>query len=528
MKIAFSALMLFLLFSFNASTYESVFKDFEMEQDYYVIKVDDKIIYTDFGKEKGSFVGLPLNIYKQADVIKHPITGEVLGVTKKKICSGVVSQVYDKFSLIKANCKDVKIKDIVSNDTNLNVFLDIQPEVDDYFVRFVENDIRANNYKIVDNMNSAELIVEVKKLYRDEFSIIARVKNGNILISKVEKEKTDVMDTSQFKDRKKYDINKLLKSISVGDVDGDGKGDIVASSKNKVYIYNENGEQLEEKYSFGNFKNIINIEIADINSNGFSEIFVVDYGKTGDVHTHVYELKDNTYIDIAKLQYFVRGVISDGSAVIIGQKQHFEYLTRGEIFTLIYDNGEYRQGMLLDSPGNFKLYGFFSSGDKSLYINDNGFLQKSKGKTIVDSTSNSLGTYMNVFESYYGRTEGAKRKDLFHEKDDAVFKMRDSEKKVIFEFSPKSRFFKYGDDLFGFINTPVTSFVETSLAVRSSEVLQINIDNLLVKSVGGELSRDVVDMYMKRDSFGEYYFYMLESREGIISGGSSTLEVLKY
>lgn len=515
------------------NAYESIFKDLALKKDFYVIRVQGSQIYTDIGKDQGAFEGLKINIYRQMEEIKHPITGELLGITKEKICTGRVTEVFQRYSIAETDCTNAKVKDIVNANLNISVFVNYKNEVDAYFKRLVENDVASQNFTLSKNIEAADLILDVAKVYRGEFSINLKTKNDAILASNVVKEEEKLASEGQFKDRKRYEVDEFLRSIVVADVDKDGTEEIIGSSKNNIYVYTIDNETISKKTQFGKFGNIINIEVADLNENNYPEIFILDYPHAGKLATYVYEYDGQTFVKKATLPYLVRSFVIEGEPYIIGQKQHFEYLARGSIFTVVFEDGQYKPGITFDTPENVKLYGFYTEGADSIYIDDDGKILKAMSRRVVDETPASLGKYVNVFQTQLGSLEGGKRKDLFTERHDDAFRFREDTKKMIFEFSPKSRLFKYNNFLYAFINVPITQFVESKLIITSSKILQISPDSMVVNYVGGDLSKNTYDMYMKMNDFGEYYFYILESKSAVLDiaflgSGKSSIVVLKY
>ena len=517
----------------RVNAYESIFKNLVLKNDFYVIRVQDKQIYTDIGKDQGAFIGLKINIYRQMEEIKHPITGEILGITKNKICTGEISEVFQRYSVAETNCRNVKVKDVVNVDLNISVYVNYKNEVDEYFKRLVENDVASQNFTLVKDMENADLILEVAKVYRGEFSINLKTKNDVVIATNIVKEEERITAEGQFKDRKKYEVDEFLRSIVVADVDKDNIEEIVGSSKNNIYIYTIDNDIIKKKTHFGKFDNIINIEVADLNDNNYPELFILDYPYAGKLATYIYEYDGQAFVKKATLPYLVRSFIVDGTPYIIGQKQHFEYLARGNIFTVVFEDGEYKEGIYFDTPDDFKLYGFYTEGSDSIYISDDGKILKASGRRVIDETPTSIGKYVNTFQTQLGSLEGDKRKDLFAERADDAFKHREKTKNQLFEFSAKSRLFKYNNFLYAFINIPITTFIENKLAITSSKILQIGLDSMVVAYVGSDISKNTYDMYMKVNDFGEYFFYTLESNStfvdiGLFGSGKSSIVVLKY
>jgi len=66
-------------------------------------------------------------------------------------------------------------------------------------------------------------------------------------------------------------------------VDHDNIEEIVGSSKNHIHIYTIENEAITKETEFGSFDNIVNIEVADLNNNGYYEVFIVDYPFAGNL-----------------------------------------------------------------------------------------------------------------------------------------------------------------------------------------------------------------------------------------------------
>jgi len=275
-------------------------------------------------------------------------------------------------------------------------------------------------------------------------------------------------------------------------VDHDNIEEIVGSSKNHIHIYTIENEAITKETEFGSFDNIVNIEVADLNNNGYYEVFIVDYPFAGKLISYVYEYDGQAFVKKATLPYLVRSFVIEGEPYIIGQRQHFEYLARGNIFTVVYEDGTYKEGITFDTPEGFKLYGFYTEGADTIYISDDGKIMKAKGRSLVDETPSSIGSYINTFQTQLGAFEGRERKDLFKVRGDDAFKFREDETKLVFEFSPKSRLFKYNNFLYAFINIPITSFIESKLVITASKILQIGLDSMVVNYVGGDISKIVM------------------------------------
>ncbi len=119
-------------------------------------------------------------------------------------------------------------------------------------------------------------------------------------------------------------FNVAIVSLDVGDVDGDGKNELVFIDKSKVYIY-----KWKEK-TFALFKTIeggwsagyIYVSVGDLDRNGRAEIYVSNLGES-DVSSLVLEWDGKTFKKIANRQrWFFRVIDMPGEGeTLIGQKR---------------------------------------------------------------------------------------------------------------------------------------------------------------------------------------------------------------
>jgi TolB-like protein len=68
----------------------------------YVIRIDGEKIMLDQGRTAGLKRGMKCVVYKEGDVVKHPITGEILGRDTQELGEIIVTEDYDKYSEAKA------------------------------------------------------------------------------------------------------------------------------------------------------------------------------------------------------------------------------------------------------------------------------------------------------------------------------------------------------------------------------------------------------------------------------------------
>ncbi|MEW5910913.1 MAG: VCBS repeat-containing protein, partial [Thermodesulfobacteriota bacterium] len=124
---------------------------------------------------------------------------------------------------------------------------------------------------------------------------------------------------------KSQNFSYLINGIAVGDVDKDGRMETLAATPHTVFIYRvENNRMAEiQKIDMGRFVYIIGVDIADINGNGYPEIFATALNSQKNaVLSFVLEYDGTKYRTISeKLPWFFRVVrLSAAESILIGQR----------------------------------------------------------------------------------------------------------------------------------------------------------------------------------------------------------------
>jgi TolB-like protein len=153
-----------------------------------------------------------------------------------------------------------------------------------------------------------------------------------------------------------------IKGVSVGDVDGDGINETVFISDRKVFVY---------RYMAGRFEKLdeidgqamdafIGVDVADINGNGKSEIFITNLFKENRIHSFVLEWDGATFARIVENEnwyYRVLNVPKRGD-LLVGQKRGLDDIFTGGVYALQWENGRYIPMDRQKLPKSMNVYGF--------------------------------------------------------------------------------------------------------------------------------------------------------------------------
>jgi hypothetical protein len=122
-----------------------------------------------------------------------------------------------------------------------------------------------------------------------------------------------------------------------GDIDGDGKAEVVMISRQKVHVYKwkNKGLALFKEYSGGMSSEHLFVSVGDLNNNGRAEIYVNNLSMSG-VDSYVLEWNGGDLQKIIKGEaYFLRVFNYPGKGpTLIGQRRSPNYSFHGQVFIL--------------------------------------------------------------------------------------------------------------------------------------------------------------------------------------------------
>lgn len=164
---------------------------------------------------------------------------------------------------------------------------------------------------------------------------------------------------------KSRNFKHLINGLALGDVDGDGKIETVIATPHEIHIYrSENNRFFKVKEIVKDrYKYFIGLDIADINNNGYPEIFVTSLNAhRNGVNSFVLEYNGQEYNRIVKKSYWYYRVVELPlrGKVLLGQKQK----TGGpdpfssNIFEMIWRDSEYEPETQIMRRNRANLMGF--------------------------------------------------------------------------------------------------------------------------------------------------------------------------
>jgi len=171
---------------------------------------------------------------------------------------------------------------------------------------------------------------------------------------------TDKTSSSIWKSRK---FKTQIKGLSLGDVDGDSRNETVFINRKKIFIYRYSSGRFEKirEIQGKNYDNFISVDVADINNNGKSEIFVTNLSGNDRLRSFVLEWNGTKFkkiVDKANWYYRILNESSHGHNILLGQKRGVNRIFFKGIYELKWNKGKYAPADRQIVPKWMNVYSF--------------------------------------------------------------------------------------------------------------------------------------------------------------------------
>ena len=150
-------------------------------------------------------------------------------------------------------------------------------------------------------------------------------------------------------------------------MDGDGKIETVTITPHAVVIFRSEGGSFRKiaEISESNNKNLIGVDIADVNDNGYAEIFVTSLNpKKTMLNSFVLEFHGTNFNKTIDGSYWIYRVADTPTRgkILLGQQPRIGESFSGIIYEMRWQNGEYVPTDEIKTPRHTNLLGL-SLGD---------------------------------------------------------------------------------------------------------------------------------------------------------------------
>jgi TolB-like protein len=151
-----------------------------------------------------------------------------------------------------------------------------------------------------------------------------------------------------------------IKGIGIGDVDRDGKNELVIMDNHNLYVFKYDGEKLTlfQKIETGFHNNFLTLDVADVNRNGHAEIIVTSVVED-DLRSFILEYEEGKFRKITdKAGWFFRVLDhpKDGP-ILIGQQMSGEGIPAGRIYKFVWKKKSFEKGDKMPFPRGTTIFG---------------------------------------------------------------------------------------------------------------------------------------------------------------------------
>jgi TolB-like protein len=155
----------------------------------------------------------------------------------------------------------------------------------------------------------------------------------------------------------------VINGLAMGDVDQDGKIETVVATPSDLIIYRAESGKFYKAYEVEQKGSRINIgvDIADINDNGYPEIFVTSLTATRlAIQSSVFEYDGQNFIKIVDNSpwYYRVAHIPNRGRLLLGQRHRMQKLFTGRIFDMQWKDSNYEPAGEIKTPKSVQVMGF--------------------------------------------------------------------------------------------------------------------------------------------------------------------------
>jgi TolB-like protein len=198
-----------------------------------------------------------------------------------------------------------------------------------------------------------------------------------------------------------------INGVALGDVDGDGKIETITIAPHQLLVFRSEGGAFRKvaEMTEGYNKNLLAVDVADINENGYAEIFVTSLNANQDlVNSFVVEYNGKQFkkiIDDSRYYYRVAQTPNRGK-ILLGQQPRTGKPSAGGIYEMRWQNPDYVPGDPISTPRNTNLLGLtigdvLNNGQETAVAyrdNDRFRIINSSGGTLWDNEERFGGSML--------------------------------------------------------------------------------------------------------------------------------------
>jgi FG-GAP-like repeat len=398
-----------------------------------VIAVKGNLITTDLVALSGVKKGMKLSILREGTSFLHPVTKEPIGRMETIVGKAYVRGIDQKGSTLEIIQGEAREGDIVRiSETKVKVLFCQKKTVDwslgESYYQLLKESGRFDLLDTPIDSGDDSLILEEAKRLGAHLALILSQEGSlphvrlqqrllwtdDSLVLSESEVKLDEAAMKEFRlgesmfpaqsvasDTMLYfDLPFGARFVVAGDVDGDGKKELILTHGRSIGVYRE-GVTLQNIYEIKGSATdeYLWIDVLDINGDGRDEVIVTSM-RRDDVISSVYEFRGGDFIQTWSDKLFLRRFHDH----LLGQGYRAGDGFEGPVFSLLYEQGAFRKGDQIKLPQGVNIYDFveIEGSDGTPYLlayDDDGFLNLyNQGGLRVWRSTNDMGGFLTTFK----------------------------------------------------------------------------------------------------------------------------------
>ena len=184
--------------------------------------------------------------------------------------------------------------------------------------------------------------------------------------------------------------------IASGDVDGDGRADLVLMDDHSINFFSiENGALVKKgQFQGRHYQTFKAVDVADVNQNKMAEIFVTSVDRKANVSSFVLEWQQGGFQTlVTDSNWYYRVVHVNGGKQLYGQEGGYSEPFSGKVFSLAWDGAGYGRQAAISLPPDVDIFSFVrgdflgTGTDQTLWQDHDGIVNLSASNDKIQWTS---------------------------------------------------------------------------------------------------------------------------------------------
>ncbi|MEW6213631.1 MAG: hypothetical protein AB1478_00260 [Nitrospirota bacterium] len=399
-----------------------------------VTMVEGGKVVVSLGTKDSVKTGMRFNILREGAPFIHPVTKEPLGKIESSVGRLEIKEAGPDSSMGTIIAGDAKEGDKVRiSETKVSMLFcqskDIDWYISDSYYRDLKETGRFNMLNTdIETDDPSRVIEEAKRLNAEVALLLTASKTvdpGSLITQRLfwvydglkfaeMDTKIDVTYAKELRLGEEFftpregkvllqlDLPFSVRFVTIGDIDGDEKQEIVISTGKDIRVYTP-GVDLQPALGGAGIKgsaldNHIWLDLIDLNRNGRDEIIITSM-RGDDVTSYIYELSGTEFVLLYKENIFLRRIENRLIAQSYSSNEGFE----GEVFSIEWVGG-YKRGSAVKLPRGINIYDFIyiddpQTGRLILAYDNEGFLNVYDDKDVrIWRSKTNTGGFLTKFK----------------------------------------------------------------------------------------------------------------------------------